>query len=116
MITAENPYAGQGPVLLDIGGDIGALVVRMPAHLDGLEVEIRPADRTGGDHPHRGHDHHHPHVAVVARPVPAGHVHSLVYPQVRAGRYRLAPVGQDGPALEVEVVGGRVSEVCWPAA
>ena len=31
MATAENPHAGQGPVLLDIGGDIGALVVSMPA-------------------------------------------------------------------------------------
>ena len=32
MNGAENPYAGQGAVLLDIGGDIGALVVEMPAH------------------------------------------------------------------------------------
>ena len=38
----ENPYAGQGAVLLDIGDDVGALVVIMPAALDGAEVEIRP--------------------------------------------------------------------------
>ena len=41
--NAENPYAGQGSVLLDIGGDVGALVVIMPAALAGAEVEIRPA-------------------------------------------------------------------------
>ena len=32
--TMENPYAGQGPVLLDIGGDVGALVVVMPPETD----------------------------------------------------------------------------------
>ena len=41
MSTAtENPFAGQGSVLLDIGGDVGALVVAMPAGMDG---------RRGGD-------------------------------------------------------------------
>ena len=112
---AENPYAGQGPVLLDIGGDVGALVVTMPARMDGVEVEIRPAsDRGTGSH----HDHHqhHPHAAVVPRPTAAEVVHSLVYAEVPAGRYRLHRM-PDGPAeLAVEVVGGRVTEASWPAA
>ncbi len=57
MTTAvnENPYAGQGAVLLDIGGDVGALVVLMPAELTGEEVEIRPAHGHDDD----GHDHDH---------------------------------------------------------
>jgi hypothetical protein len=105
---AENPDAGQGPVLLDIGGDVGALVVMMPARLDGLEVEIRPV--TG----HR-HHHHYPHVAVVPRPTVAGIVHSLVYPDLTAGRYRLHPLPDGKAALEVEVVGGGVTEAVWPA-
>lgn len=46
MATEENPYAGQGPVLLDIGGDVGALIVTMPAETEDLEVEIRPAGAT----------------------------------------------------------------------
>jgi hypothetical protein len=29
--ATENPWAGQGSVLLDIGGDVGALVVEMPS-------------------------------------------------------------------------------------
>ena len=36
----ENPHAGQGAVLLDIGGDVGALVVTMPRSTVGEEVEI----------------------------------------------------------------------------
>ena len=32
-VAGENAHAGQGMVLLDIGGDVGALVVRMPAAL-----------------------------------------------------------------------------------
>jgi hypothetical protein len=75
-MTVENPGAGQGPVLLDIGGDIGALVVTMPPELVGVEVEIRPIDDAAlltGDHDHitdrdhwpgtgRGaHEHHGAH-------------------------------------------------------
>src|SRR4051794_41842371 len=93
--VAENPHAGQGMVVLDIGGDIGAIVLVMPSHLVGEEIEICPAGRRGdapddggdwwqGDW-HSGHTHarqaHHdddsrghshapawPHVAVLARP------------------------------------------------
>ena len=75
--TMENPYAGQGPVLLDIGGDVGALVVVMPPETDGLEVELRPAGATAAGataagpttqghrhtdgHDHHEHHHHHHH-------------------------------------------------------
>jgi hypothetical protein len=116
---AENPYAGQGPVLLDIGGDVGALVVTMPARMDGVEVEIRPA---GGDHvdgdrrrprDHAVRHHHHRHVAVVARPTPAGVVHSLVFGDLIAGHYRLHPLPAGPAGLEVDVVGGRVTEAVW---
>lgn len=121
--TTENPYAGQGPVLLDIGGDVGALVVRMPEWLIDAEVEIRPMGTTTaqGAHQHAGEpgsgqDHvHHPHVAVVPRATPAGLVPSLVYPEVSAGSYELFPL-PDGPVgLAVSVTGGRVTQADWPA-
>jgi hypothetical protein len=121
----ENAWAGQGPVLLDIGGDIGALVVAMPESTVGLEVEIRPLD---GQHVHghgHHHDHDHPHgnahehlahVAVVARPVADGSLPSLVYPELGSGRYELFEKGRpDAVALEVEVVGGAVTSADWPA-
>lgn len=116
---AENPYAGQGPVLLDVGGDVGALVVHLPSSLEGAEVEIRTLDEgeheqghehepeQGHEHEHahepeQGHEHEHehhhdghshdnhvPHVAVVARPVGGSVAHSAVFPGLMAGRYEL---------------------------
>lgn len=122
-MNSENPYAGQGPVLLDIGDDVGALIVRMPDGLIDAEVEIRPLGTTAGGGAHRhapgagnGHTHaHHPHVAVVPRATPTGVVPSLVYPEVTAGRYELYPL-PDGPVgLTVSVTGGRVTQADWPA-
>ena len=74
----ENPHAGQGSVLLDIGGDIGALVVVAPESMLGHEVEIAPAGEVF-DRVHR------PHVAVVRRPVAGGEVPSLVFGELTAG-------------------------------
>jgi hypothetical protein len=130
--SVENPFAGQGSVLLDIGGDVGALVVTMPDGMVGTEVEIRPLDGVGAhshghqhgpDH-HHGHDHGHDHgtgdhlvhVAVVNRPVGGdAHVPSLVFPELVTGRYELFEKG-DGQhvVLETEVLGGQVTSLSWP--
>lgn len=126
---AENPHAGKGSsVLLDIGGDIGALVVEMPPELEGVEIELRP---TGGailaasenavahSHEKHGHGHEHghglPHVAVVPRPTPEGNtVYSAVFYEVAEGSYELY-VRPDGPVqLTVDVSGGRVTDAAWP--
>jgi hypothetical protein len=142
MSTAENPHAGQGMVVLDIGGDIGALAVSAPADLAGVEIEICPSgSRDGvpdegagwwegdwhshshaphGAGEHAAHTHTHgpawPHVAVVGRPVGAGTKYSAVFPGLRAGRYDLW-VRPDGPtALTVIVEGARVTAATWPAA
>lgn len=153
-MTEDNSHAGQGAVLLDIGGDVGALVVTMPASMEGVEVEIRPVgagdtalpaaqeqvehvdhhhhddDHRHDDyrhdddgHRHDGHHHHTPgqdraspwpHVAVVARPAPAGIVHSLVYAQLQQGSYELY-VRPHGPVeLIADVTGGHVTEALWP--
>lgn len=128
MATEENPHAGQGAVLLDIGGEVGALVVICPPEMDGLEVDIVPTGTpphgSGApeDHDHAGglgHGHGDgapPHVAVVARPIGGGQaLHSLVYPELTDGTYDLA-IKPDGPvALTASVRGGRVTETTWPA-
>ena len=121
MATAENPHSGQGPVLLDIGGDVGAVVVSMPASTEGLEVEIRPAGATAAppsEHQHGHGDHHthgaYPHVAVVARPTGAGVSYALVYPAVLEGEHELFPL-PDGPVvMTVTVTGGTVTRATWP--
>ena len=105
-VQAENPHAGQGTVMLDIGGDIGALVVLVPASLIGEEVEIRPP----GTRPHG----HLPHVAVVDRPVPGGHLPSLVFLEVLAGCYVLSRKGTADVVLTAVVSGGEVTTVNWP--
>jgi hypothetical protein len=129
MNAVENPHAGKGSsVLLDIGGDIGALVIAMPAELDGEEIELRPSGQRepghepGHEHGHEhghghghGHGHAFPHVAVVPRPSPDGEiVHSAVFFEVPEGTYELY-VRPDGPVrLTVEVSGGVVTEASWP--
>ncbi len=121
----ENPFAGQGSVLLDIGGDVGALVVTMPADMVDVEVEIRPVGSQQHPHghghhhdQHHDHDHdhggHHPHVAVVARPIPGGAVPSLVFPELVEGSYELYVKTTDDVRLTVSVAGGEVSTADWP--
>ena len=117
----ENPHAGQGSVLLDIGGDVGALVISMPPAMVGVEIEIAPV---GGSHEHdhghghaHGHGHgHRPHVAVVDRPVTDGHQPSLVFPDLVEGSYELFDKGAHEVLLTVEITGGQVTFSEWPDA
>ena len=102
----ENPHAGQGSVMLDIGDDVGALVVTMPASMLGEEVEVTTRHEAPG--------HHRPHVAVVPRPVSGGTVPSLVFPELREGSYALVPKGGDDVHLLVDVRGGEVTTAAWP--
>jgi len=141
MRSMENPHAGQGPVLLDVGGDVGALLVTMPASLEGVEIEIRPQPSEpephlplhshprlpehaahptlpgSGDHSrsHGGADRAHlSHVEVLPRPTPAGMVSCAVFPELRQGRYELY-VRPSGPVrLRVSVTGGEVTQAFWP--
>jgi hypothetical protein len=110
---AENPFAGQGSVLLDIGGDVGALVVTMPATMVDVEIEIRPVSGQLHSHGHGGHGHH-PHVAVVERPVVGAVVPSLVFPELLEGRYELYVKETDHVQLTMEVRGGEVTTADWP--
>jgi hypothetical protein len=108
-IDAENPFAGQGAVMLDIGGDIGALVVEMPPEMVGVEIEIRPAG-AGQASAHT----HYPHVAVVERPAPGGPLPSLVFGELREGSYHLHDKGADEVLATATVRGNAVTEMVWP--
>ena len=130
----DNSHAGQGAVVLDIGGDVGALVIVAPASMDGVEIEARPVGHVpehghGHDHDHdhdhdhgHGHDHQHgpghsrlEHVAVLARPLPDGErVYSAVFAGLTAGTYELYERPAGPVRLTVAVTGGAVADAVWP--
>jgi hypothetical protein len=93
-----------GSVVLDIGADIGAVVLHTPHELAGDEIEIR---RTGkGARP--------THTAVRSRRIGAHSSLAAVFPAVEAGEYTLHSVTH--PALTprcVTVIGGQVTEAHW---
>ncbi len=95
--------SGQGTVMLDIGADIGALVVYTPASCHGEEIEVSRAD----DPRWRKH------AAVRARYTSAGVCWSVVVDGLREGRY---VVWRDPrtAAGEIDVSGGAVSEFHYP--
>ena len=124
MRSAENPYAGQGPVLLEVGGDVGALLVSMPASLEGVEIEIRPQQPANQPHQPATHSHSHSHdhgdhphlthVEVLPRPTPGGVVHCAVFPQLSQGRYELYERPSGPVLLEVTITGGQITQASWP--
>jgi hypothetical protein len=113
----DNSHAGQGPVMLDIGGDIGALVLAMPAELVGQEVEARPVDGAAlASHlAHQHADHHHlTHVGVVARPTPEGTSYTAVFGELLDGTYEFYLRPQGPVRVTATVRGGEVTSTDWP--
>jgi hypothetical protein len=89
-----------GPPVLDIGGDIGALVVLMDPARAGTELFLRS-------------DHEPPidvHTGVWTRPHRDAAVTAALFPELLAGRY--AVLDHDGHAVRsVVIVGGELTEV-----
>lgn len=113
MTEPHNAHAAGGAVLLDIGGDVGALVVTMPAALIGREVEVHPGRGASALPPPQDRVSP-PHAEVLSRPTPIGPVPSLVFDGLRAGPYVLAERGSTEVGLSAEVTGGRVTYARWP--
>ena len=86
--------------MLDIGDDVGALVVHTGSGLDGVEIELS----------HRGERQAFVHTEVRERRLPEGSVYAGVFPAVAAGEYIL--LGLEGaPDHDVTISSGRVTEV-----
>ena len=94
---------GAGSVLLELGGDVGVLVLHAPAALLGREIEISQPGV-----PRRTH------ALVRERRTATGVSYAAVYPAVPAGRYTVWR-DADTPMGEVTVSGGRVADFHWPA-
>src|SRR5262245_57701100 len=104
----HEPIAGpSGPasVVLDLGTDIGALVLATPAALLGREIEVSPV----GGVMAVGRTHS----LVRERRTAAGTSYAAVYPGLVAGRY-LVWGHTDAPVGEVSIDGGRVTRFRWP--
>jgi hypothetical protein len=100
----ENYAARRHPeqVVLDIGGDLGALIVHTDAGMVGVEVEISAT----------GHDRDRSHRDVLEREIQGRPACTAVFDKVHAGSYTLWL--DDIPReRDVVVAGGAVAELDW---
>jgi hypothetical protein len=95
--------ADGGPVVLDVGGEFGALVLHASANDAGSEIEISPLADPG----------YRTHVAVHPRYLGGKIIHAAVYPDLVEGDYQLWSL-QGAPALAVTIAGGAITEATWP--
>jgi hypothetical protein len=92
------------PVVLDIGGMNGALIVYGDEGLIDTPIEVSPT----GDDDAKFHQH------VLERPMPEGTSYAAVFDKITEGSYTLWLHGE-ARVRDVAVTGGHVSEVDWSA-
>ncbi|HEV3283409.1 MAG TPA: hypothetical protein VG010_04335 [Solirubrobacteraceae bacterium] len=92
-------------VVLDIGGELGALVVHTDPELHGVEVEISP----------RGRDAERSHKQVLERNINGRSAFTAVFDGLKAGTYSLWLDGRRRPST-VKVDAGRVTDLDWRGA
>jgi hypothetical protein len=96
--------SGPGTVVLELGADVGALVLFTPADLDGREIEISREDQVA----------RRTHSQVRPRHMPTQTRYAAVYPDLPAGPYTIW-ADKQRPAGHVVITGGRVTNWSWPA-
>jgi hypothetical protein len=104
---AENYSARAHPehVVLDIGGDVGALIINTHAGMHGLEVEISAT----------GQDDCRTHKDVLEREINGRPAYTAVFDKLQEGTYTLW-VDDFARAREVLVSGACVAELDWSGA
>ena len=85
-------------MILDIGGDVGALMLRTSPTMVGREIDLIPDDASAP----------RTHSAVRERESTHGLSFAAVYPYLTSGTYRV-----EGSAQRVTIVGGRVTDVSY---
>lgn len=102
--ATENYSARRHPehVVLDIGEDVGALIIHLDADMHGVEVEISAT----------GQDGRRTHKDVLEREIDGRPAFTAVFDKVREGSYTLW-VDDVPRAREVIVTGGVVAELDW---
>jgi len=92
-------------VVLEIGGDTGALIVHADPELHGVEVEISPS----------GEDDRRSHKEVLERTIDGRPAFTAVFDQLAAGTYTLW-TGGHARARHVNVPSGAVAQLDWRTA
>lgn len=105
MTAVDEVRTQRGPsesVVVDIGGDIGALIVTTAAALEGAEIEICPVGSLTRTH-----------TVVRARQLRGSDViYAGVFPSLPSGQYTLLAWGYL-PETEVQIEGGAVTQISW---
>jgi hypothetical protein len=104
--NGENHAARRHPeyVVLDIGDDIGALILHTNAEMHGVEVEISAT----------GQDHRRSHKDVLEREINGRSAYTAVFDNIREGTYTLW-VDDVACQRDVVVTGGAIAELDWSA-
>jgi len=98
----ERAGARLEDAVLDIGDDVGALILYTGEEYAEREIEVSPL----GDETRRTH------TAIHQRRAGADAVYAGIFPQLRAGAYRIW-ADRAGLVECVTIVGGEVVEVDW---
>ena len=102
-MTESSPgSSGPGSVVLDIGDDVGALIIISPAALAGEEIHVSPVHDPAG----------RTHAVVRERRLGGTSSHAALYPALPAGDYTIwRDVGS--PAGTVRIDGGAATSYRW---
>lgn len=96
MSERQLPPSWDGSVILDIGGDVGALMLRTSPRMVGREIDLTPDNVTLPP----------THSAVRERQSVNGLSFAAVYPHLKSGTYTV-----EGSAQRITIEGGRVADV-----
>lgn len=102
MDNNERQPADDNGAILDIGDDVGALLLVTGPEYRGREIEVSPLGEPAA----------RVHTAVRERRLGDRTVFAGLYPALPAGTYRIW-ADRGGLVDEVTIVGGQVSEVDW---
>jgi hypothetical protein len=102
MAEQKNDRIHPESVVLDIGQDIGALIVYTNAQLRGREIEVSPVGSAAT----------RVHVEVLERWVNGRQIFAAVFPTLRAGGYDIWQHSPN-PSGAASIIGGKVTTVDW---
>jgi hypothetical protein len=104
----EEPFEDSGPrsgppdaLVLDIGDDVGALIIYADEACLGSEIDLTPVGSPQS---------HQIHTMIRRRRATSRDVIAGLFPELREGKYTVWGLSGSGPIGEVSIVGGQIFE------